>query len=248
MRLIVLGSGTCVPSLKRNSPSNYIRIGNVQLLVDCGSGTLLQLEKAKLNYKEIDMVCVSHYHVDHISDLNALIQALNWTPGFDRKKDLTLIGPAGFRTFYESYLKPISGVPRPDTYNIIVEEIDNKVKFDNFIIESYKTNHNDDSIAYKFYENNKVLVISGDTDYDENLIKFSENSDLLVLECSNPNDQKVAGHLVSRECGEIAKKANVKKLVLSHLYPTSPEEIRLKETKEIFPNTILAEDLMEIKI
>ncbi len=248
MLLTILGSGTCVPSLKRNAPSNYLKIGDKQILVDCGSGTLLQLKKAKLNYKEIDIVFISHYHTDHISDLNALIQALNWTPGFDRKKDLILIGPVGFKKFYESYLKPISGVPRPDTYKIILQEIDNKIEFDNFTIESYKTNHNNDSIAYKFSKNKKTLVISGDTDFDENLIKFSENVDVLILECSYPNEQKVAGHLVSKECGEIAKKANVKKLVLSHLYPTSPEEIRLNETKEIFFNTILAEDLMKINI
>lgn len=248
MRLIILGSGTCVPSLKRNAPSNYIRIGDKQILIDCGAGTLLQLEKAKLSYKEIDIVCISHYHADHISDLDALIQALNWTPGFDRKKDLTLVGPVGFKKFYELYLKPTSGTPRPNTYNIIINEISNKIEFDNFTIEPYKTNHNNDSIAYKFSENGKVLVISGDTDYDENLVKFSKNSDVLIIECSFSNDQKVIGHLVSKECGEIAKKANVKKLVLSHLYPTTTEEMRLKETKEIFSNTILADDLIMIEI
>jgi len=248
MILTILGSGTCVPSLKRNAPSNYLKIDDKQILIDCGSGTLLQLEKANLSYKEIDIVCISHYHTDHISDLNALIQALNWTPGFDREKDLILIGPVGFKKFYESYLKPISGTPRPDTYEIIIKEIDNKIEFDNFTIKSYKTNHNTDSIAYKFSEEEKSLVISGDTDFDENLIGFAENSDVLILECSYPNDQKVAGHLVSKECGEIAKKANVKKLVLSHLYPTSPEEIRLSETKEFFSNTILAEDLMNLNI
>lgn len=248
MEIIILGSGTCVPSLKRSAPSNYIKIDNKQILVDCGSGTLLQLEKAKLNYKEIDIVCISHYHTDHISDLKALIQALNWTPNFDRKKDLTLIGPVGFKDFYEAYLKPISGVPRPDTYNIIIKEIDNKIEFENFNIESYKTNHNNDSIAYKFSNMNKNLVISGDTDYDKNLIEFCKDSDILIIECSYSNEYKVSGHLISKECGEIAKKANVKKIILSHLYPTAKEEVRLKEAKQIFNNTILAEDLLTIDI
>lgn len=248
MRLTILGSGTCVPSLKRNAPSNYLKIGDKQILVDCGSGTLLQLEKANLSYKEIDIVCISHYHTDHISDFNALIQALNWTPGFDRKKELILIGPVGFKEFYESYLKPISGTPRPDTYEIIIKEIDDEIEFSNFTINSYKTNHNADSIAYKFSEEEKTVVISGDTDFDENLIGFVQNSDVLILDCSHPNNQKVSGHLVPKECGEIAKKASVKKLVLSHLYPTLSEEIRLIETKEIFSNTILAEDLMNLDV
>ena len=66
MKLTILGSGTCVPSLKRNAPSNYLKIGDKQILVDCGSGTLLQLEKANLTYNEIDIVCISHYHTDQI--------------------------------------------------------------------------------------------------------------------------------------------------------------------------------------
>jgi len=56
MILTILGSGTCVPSLKRNSPSNYLKIDDKQILIDCGSGTLLQLEKANLSYKEIGFI------------------------------------------------------------------------------------------------------------------------------------------------------------------------------------------------
>jgi ribonuclease BN (tRNA processing enzyme) len=46
MKLIILGSGTCVPSLKRSAPAYYLEAGGRQILIDCGCGTLLQLEKA----------------------------------------------------------------------------------------------------------------------------------------------------------------------------------------------------------
>ena len=45
MRLVVLGSGTCVPSLERNAPGYLLEAGSKKLLIDCGSGTLLQLER-----------------------------------------------------------------------------------------------------------------------------------------------------------------------------------------------------------
>ena len=73
MLLKILGSGTCMISLKRSSPANYLKIGEKQILVDCGPGTLTQLEKAGVPYKDIDMVFITHYHIDHISDLDALI-------------------------------------------------------------------------------------------------------------------------------------------------------------------------------
>ena len=86
------------------------------------------------------------------------------------------------------------------------------------------------------------------TGYDLNLIKFSKNSNLLLTECSFANGMKVKGHLIPSECGEMAKQANVGKLVLTHIYPTSSEAVRLKEAKKIFRNTILAEDLLTIDI
>lgn len=69
-----------------------------------------------------------------------------------------------------------------------------------------------------------------------------------MLECSFPDTMKNKGHLISKECGLIAQKAKAKKLILTHLYPTSPERIKLNQAKKIFKNTILAEDFMEIEI
>lgn len=135
MKLTILGSGTCVPTIKRGSPANFLEIGKVKILVDCGSGTLRQLVKARLDYKNIDIAFFTHFHSDHILDLNAFIQALNWTPGFDRKKDLILVGPVGFKKFYESFLKPVSGVPRPNTYKIKIKEMGKHLSFENFSVD-----------------------------------------------------------------------------------------------------------------
>lgn len=246
MFLKILGSGTCVPSLQRHAPANYIKIGKTQLLVDCGSGTLLQLEKAGLDYKEIDIVCITHYHMDHISDLGSLLQALRWTPDFTRKKELTIIGPIGFISFFETYIKPLAVRTSPP-YLLTIKEVDGTLHFADFSITSCKTLHTDSSIAYKFIQRKKSLVISGDTDYDEQLIAFAKKADVLVIECSFPNNKKITGHLVSKECGTTAQKAEVKKLILTHLYPIS-KETRLQETKKIFRNTVLAKDLMRILI
>ncbi|MCK5055300.1 MAG: MBL fold metallo-hydrolase [Candidatus Aminicenantes bacterium] len=248
MKLIILGSGTCVPSLKRGAPANFIKIGEAQILVDCGPGTLKQLEKANLSYKNIDMVFFTHFHVDHISDIGPLIQALNWTPGFERKKNLLLIGPEGFQAFYERYIKPVCGTPRPGTYKITIKEIKDNLEFDGFKVQCLKTVHSPESIAYKLIEKDKSLVISGDCDFDEPLSEFSKQADVLLLECSFANGKKMKGHLVSHECGRIAQEAGIKRLILTHLYPPLPGVKRLKEVKEIFPAATLAEDLMEVEL
>ena len=245
MKLTILGSGTCVPSLKRSSPSNFLKILNKNVIIDFGPGTMHQLLKAKIEYKTIDFIFLTHFHSDHISELRPYLQALDWTPNFNRTKDLVLIGPSGFKNYFK---KIINSKPRPNTYKIIIKEIKENLVIGGFKVKCVKTVHNKESVGYKFIEKTKSIVITGDCDYDLNLIKFSKNSNLLLSECSFHNGMKVKGHLIPSECGEIAKQANVGKLVLTHFYPTSSEAVRLKEAKKIFKNTILAEDLLTIDI
>ena len=247
MQLKILGTRTSQVSNKRISASNYIKIGDKQLLLDCGCGTLLRLNEAKISLNDIDIIFISHFHIDHISDIYSFLWAIKFRP-LGRKKDLFIIGPKGTNIFYNTYIKPIV-FPKPfEQFNIITQEVEDKMIFDEFEVEVYKTLHTEESLAYKFIENRKILVISGDTDFDEGLIKFSKDADILILECSHANNIKIKGHLIPKECGEIAKKANPKKLILTHFYPTSPERIRLKETQKIFKNTTLAEDLMNIQL
>lgn len=247
MLLRILGSGTCVISLKRSSPANYLKIGKKEILVDCGPGTLTQLEKAGVSYKDIDMVFITHYHIDHISDLDALIWVYKWE-GLNRTKDLVVVGPVGFRKFYETYIKPLVWTTPAESFDVIIKEIGDKIEFENFTVECCKTEHSDESIAYKFTEKEKSLVISGDTDFSVELVEFAQGCEVLMLECSFENSMKVNGHLTPKECGEIARNSGAKKLILTHFYPGSPEIVRLNETKEVFVNTTLAEDLMEVEI
>ncbi len=246
MQLTILGSGTCVPSLKRSAPANYLKISGKEVLVDIGPGTLQQMIRAGINYQDIDCVFLSHFHADHVGELRSFVQAMNWTPKFIRKKDLTIIGPVGLKEFYQ---RTIGSKPLPDTYEMELMEIEDSLTIGGFEVKALKTIHDTDGgTAYRFIEESKSIVITGDADFDEQLIEFSKDADLLLAECSFPNEEKVEGHMIPKECGEIAKRAEVGKLIINHLYPGSPEKIRLEQTKEIFENTILAEDLLVIEI
>lgn len=246
MHLKILGTGTSQVSKERVSTSNYLEIGDKKILLDCGCGTLVRMSQAGISFKDINIVFISHFHIDHISDLFALLWALKY-PHLGRNKDLQIIGPKGFERFYNTYIKPIVFSKPFDLFNIEVKEIENEMKFDNFKVQVLSTSHTDESIAFKFIENEKTLVIGGDMGYDENIIDFSKEADVLILECSYDNSKELENHLTPKECGSIAKKANAKKLIITHFYPV-PKEVRLEETKEVFENTIMAEDLMNISL
>jgi ribonuclease BN (tRNA processing enzyme) len=248
MKLIILGSGTGVPSLKRNAPGYYLEAEGWQALVECGSGTLLQLERAGKSYKDIDAVFISHMHPDHFADLMPLIHALSYTPKFKRGKDLLIVAPAGFISYYEKAVASILGAPKD--FSVQLTGTDYKLDIGPFTVFAEKTVHSPDSVAYRFEQGGKSVVFTGDADYDQVLIALSTKADLLIADCSFPDSQKAKGHLTSKECGLIAKKAGVKKLLLSHLYPADiPDIDRVKEARDVFNGKVLlAEDLMEMEV
>ena len=81
-------------------------------------------------------------------------------------------------------------------------------------------NHYDTgAIGYRLTSKGKSVAYSGDTDMCENIVKLGRDADLLILECSVPDERKVEGHLTPTECSQIAAAANCRHLVLTHFYP-----------------------------
>lgn len=104
----------------------------------------------------------------------------------------------------------------------------------------------------------KKIVYTGDTQPIPNISKYAKNADLLIADSTFSSDKKYMdeiGHSTSADAAKIAKKANVKKLVLTHISRRYQEKesnispkVLEKEAKKIFKNSVLAEDFMEIKI
>jgi ribonuclease BN (tRNA processing enzyme) len=248
VKLIVLGSGTCVPSLTRNAPGYYLEAEGIEVLVDCGSGTLRQLERAGRSYKDIDAVFITHRHPDHFTDLMPLIQALIATPDFKRKKELSIIGPAELIHYYNEAVATVMGMYVHFPIQLI--EIKDTLEYGPYRVSSARTVHSGDSLAYRFECGGRSIVFTGDADYDQGIVALSQGADMLVADCSFPDAKKVRGHLSAKECGLVARSAGVKKLLLSHLYAVGlPEEDRITESREEFDgDVVLAEDLMEFDI
>lgn len=92
-----------------------------------------------------------------------------------------------------------------------------------------------------------------DTAYDERIIPIVEGVDLLYHEATFANSDtpraKQTGHSTAQQAAEIAKRANVKKLMLGHFSARYPDnQILLDEAKGIFENTILANEGLRKKL
>jgi len=218
------------------------------MLIDIGSTTLQQLVRAGIPYLEIDAIFITHTHPDHVSGLLPFMHALIATPGSTRTKELSIFGPPGIQTFYDRCIGTI--MKSPTTFALTITEMGDHLQLGPLLVESTPTVHTETSIAFRFIENNRSVVFTGDSDYDPSLVSFSQGVDLLVIDCSFPNTMKKNGHLIPKECGLVAREARVKKVLLTHIHPTDgPDTIRVDECRAVFSGEVmLAQDLMELDI
>ncbi|MEO5332854.1 MAG: MBL fold metallo-hydrolase [Magnetococcus sp. YQC-5] len=244
MKGIILGSGTGVPSLRRNAPGYWLEIKGHQFLVDCGSGILLQLERVGKSFQNLDAIFITHTHADHIGDLIPFVHALR-LPGMHRDKPLTLYGPPGFVEFFERIVVPVSAPPTDFPFR--VQEVAPIQALDGVLLKSCATPHSDRFAcrAYRFEYQGLSVVFSGDTDFHPDLVTFCRAADVLFLECSSLDAGKVDGHLSAGLCGKIAEMAGVKRLILTHFYPIDgPDSLFFDECRSHFSGVLeLAIDL-----
>ena len=251
MEITILGSETSIPSNKRSSPSILVNIDEHNILLDTGPGSLRQLKKTNTSLNQIDTIIYSHFHIDHISDMLPFIFSSKYNHEDPRTAVLKIVGPMGLKKLYHDLLNTHGSQIIPNKFTIeLIEAAESYFNFHRYIINTCKVMHTDNSIAIKLTDTNgKTAVYSGDTDYCAEIIELARNCDLLILECSFPDNLKVKGHLTPSEAGRIASHASAKKLLLTHFYPQCDFADIITPVKDCYNGDIIAaEDLLKICI
>lgn len=248
----ILGSGTCVPSLKRSSCSVKVVADGKILVMDTGPGTMRRLLETGTTIFDVSYLLYSHLHPDHTGELVPLLFATKYPDTGRRRDPLTILAGTGFENFL-SGLRGVYGdwIDLPDGM-VTVTELNTTGKdrrvFEGFTVETLPMAHRPESLGYRITgSDGRVVVYSGDTDVCESLITLAKGADVLICESALPDALKVAGHLSPSLAGEIAASANVRKLVLTHFYPECDGVDVRKECRKTFDGELfLAEDLMQI--
>ena len=251
MEVYIIGSGTGVPSLRRGSPGTVIRVGSSIVLLDSGSGTLRGLLEVDIDFKEIGYLLYSHFHPDHTSDLVPFLFASKYGSETIRTKELHIIGPVGIAEFYRALKRAYGGWIVPQSFRLELMEITREeLSFTDFTLQGFSLVHSDHSVGFRLKSREgKTVAYSGDTDYCPHLIELARGVDLLILECSFPDDRKVEGHLTPSLAGHVAREAKCRRLLLTHFYPPCDDHDVMKIVKRHYSgDVILAEDLMKIVV
>lgn len=114
------------------------RYNGTNILIDCGEGTQIALREQGWSPKPIGIICITHFHADHISGLPGMLLDIG---NSERTEPLTIIGPKGL-TRVVSALRTIAPELPFEVRLVEIEENFQSFKFDGFRIEAFKLNHN----------------------------------------------------------------------------------------------------------
>lgn len=250
----ILGSGTCVPSLRRSSCSVLVEVGASKLLFDMGAGTMRRLLEAGVTIDEITHLFFSHFHPDHTGELVSFLFASKYPEERRRQRGLTITAAEGFAVFYERlkdaygrWIELEEGIVDMLEMSNVREDF---MQLDYADIITLPMAHIESSIGYRLVmPDGTSVVYTGDTDYCKNAVRLATEADLLICESALPDELKADGHLTPSLAGRIASEARVKNLILTHFYPECEEVDVEAQCRKTYGGSLLcAEDLMRLRI
>ncbi len=246
MKVTILGCGTASLDLKKHESGYLLGHDGKYYLFDSGAGTAYRLLEVGVKVTDIEVIFYTHFHNDHINDLPAILWSSNFHDN-SRSRELNLYGPHGFKDYCNILLEKITVSSKSFKFPIDVQEVTNKeFSVGGLNIKTQELKHFG-NIAYRVEADGKVLVYSGDTEYCKEIEEIAREADVLILECGVAKAGEP--HLVPEECGIVAKNANVKKLILTHMYPELDNVDVISIVKKNFDGEIeLAEDFKVIDI
>lgn len=253
MDVTVAGSGTAAPDPTRVGSGFFVRVGTSRLLLDCGPGVVHHLAKFSLPWQNITHLGLTHFHTDHVGDVPALLSALKYGLLEPRKAPLTIFGSPGLRRFFRRLAAAYGDYVREPGFPLELVELKagRRVALNDVAtIAATPTPHTDASVAFRIDGPQSALGYTGDTGHDVDLGAFLQSLDLLITECSLPDDLAMAGHLTPTRVATFARVALPKRLMLSHIYPQLPraEVIALVQQAGWEGDTLLAEDGMTLTL
>ncbi|MCR5607465.1 MAG: ribonuclease Z [Lachnospiraceae bacterium] len=133
----LLGTGGMMPLPNRWLTALMTRFNGSSLLIDCGEGTQITLRQKGWSHHDIDTICFTHYHGDHICGLPGLLLSIG---NADRKEPVTLIGPKGLMKVVNSLRVVAPELPFELKY-IELNEKREVININGYEIIAFKVNH-----------------------------------------------------------------------------------------------------------
>ncbi|MFD7154391.1 MBL fold metallo-hydrolase [Kribbella sp. NPDC059898] len=237
MKLTVIGCSGSVPGPDSAASSYLVTAGGFHLVLDLGSGALGSLQR-HLRVPEIGAIGLSHLHPDHCMDLCGLYVAARYAPGSPIPR-IPVFGPPGTaERMALAYDLPLDPGMAEELEFHAWQEVQ---QVGPFTIRTAPMVHPVPAYAIRVEYGNKSLVYTGDTGPNDALVELARGADVLLSEAALPDDDPANPadlHLTPSEAGEHAKKAGVKRLVITHVPPWYDRETQADHARRTFSGPV----------
>ncbi|GBC69821.1 Ribonuclease Z [archaeon HR01] len=256
MKLLILGAGSIVPTPKRFASGVLAEFSGERILIDPGPGTIERLRSLNITPHMIDRVLVTHFHLDHFSDLLPFVmsRAFNEYGMPDSSpKNLDVVGPRGMESLFRRLvagveeLSYLSKVMKCLEYTQVTDIDDGDTLPGKIRVKAASVEHFN-GVAFRLEGEGMSITYSGDTVPDERLVSLARGVDILIHECSFPHGLLVGKHTSEKQLAEIAAKVNPRLLVVTHLYPVweGREEEIVRAVESVGVRAVVARDMMQV--
>ena len=214
MNVTFLGTGSAMPTGERFQTGLLLEGGDEPLLVDCGSGVLHALAATDVGYEGVGTVLLTHHHLDHVSDLMALVKA-RWLAG---EEHLRVVGPPGTGDLLDGLFDVHEYLQ--GRVDLTVDEVEpGTFSLAGFDVEAVETVHSMYCLAYRFERDGSAFTFSGDSEATEAVADLADGSDVLAHDCSFPDEIDVDNHPTPTQLGRVLAGRDLGRVFLTHLYP-----------------------------
>ncbi|HEY7715803.1 MAG TPA: MBL fold metallo-hydrolase [Candidatus Binatia bacterium] len=272
-RVTLLGTGAPPPRMDRFGPSTLVEAGGNKFIFDAGRGAMQRLHQLGIPFADIDGMFLTHHHSDHVVGFPDL-----WLTGWIgrpwgmRSAPLEVWGPEGTRQMMEHLPQAFAVDIRVRRRNypaegvtLIAHEIKEGVVLgaDGIEISAFEVDHGGEDLpafGYRIDYGDRSVVLSGDTTFNENLIRHAEGVDVLVHEVTagggaaeNARQLKriAANHTTPDQAAEVFARVKPRLAVFNHLLlfgTATPEDLVPMTRKKYAGPLIVGEDLLQIEI
>ncbi len=134
----LLGTGGMMPLPYRKLTALMTRFNGSNLLIDCGEGTQLAIRERGWSFHDIDVICFTHYHADHISGLPGLLLTMG---NAERTEPVLMIGPKGLERVVNSLRIIAPELPFPIEFQELTEP-EETIEINGYRLTAFRVRHN----------------------------------------------------------------------------------------------------------
>ncbi len=253
LSITVLGTDSCTPVKGANTASFAV---DRRVAVDTGWYFTDRLLACGINPLDVEAVCLTHCHHDHIMGLPQLIFYYGITGEKRPKRPLRIYGPAGeIRRVVDDALRFLQFDRYPELrFEIEVHDLRGGAELDlcGLTVTTCSGRHSVPALCYRF-ENaaGASAVFSGDTAFNPDLIELARGAGLLVHEASygakSVREDVRWGHSGAPDAAEVARLAGVARLAIVHC-GQAHLPAALDAAKATFPASFVPEQGKEMRV